>query len=184
MSYFSHMLTVRSGFPGNIFLFSCLVLLLSCQPKEQDIKSVLYAPMPNVIMDVDEVNETNRPVADAFKAYEKGNYSLAEERFTALPEDLKTPDVRFYLGMAKYAQGKYNEAKASINFGGKYGSRFGDAARYYGIIVDYERGSKASAFEQLKNLLYNKQLGAFTEKGQQLLEYLAVDPDIPENRDR
>lgn len=178
------MLTSFNKFSGRFILLSFLASLLSCQPKEPGLKTVLYAPMPNVIFDVSQANDTNRPVADAFKAYEKGDYSLAEERFAALPEDLKTPDVRFYLGMAKYAQGKYNEAKASINFGGKYGSRFGEAAKYYGIIVDYERGSKASAFEQLKNLLYSKQLGAFTEKGRQLLEYLAQDPDIPENRER
>ena len=140
--------------------------------------------MPNVIFDVSQANDTNRPVADAFKAYEKGEYALAEERFADLPEDLKTPDIRFYLGMSKYAQEKYADAKASINFGGKYGSHFGEAAKYYGIIIDYERGSKAAAFAQLKNLLNQKDLGTFTEKGEKLLAHLAMDPEIPENRER
>ena len=177
------MLTFRHKFPGTLFLTACMAMALSCQPKQPDTKTMLYAPLPNMIFDLNQVNDNNRPIAEAFEAYEKQDYLLAQHRFEGLPEELKTPDIYFYLGMSLFAQGKYSDSKGPLTTGGKYGSRFSGAAKYYLVIVDYEIGRKERAFERLKDLLYRDQLLDYTEKGQKLLEYLALDPEIPENRD-
>jgi hypothetical protein len=163
------------------YLFILILGLFACQPADKDMKSFLYEPYPNVIFDMRNVHDGNRDIAKAFSAYEKGNFESAYILFDALDYEQKTPDIYFYTGMSLFADGKFQESAGPLRTGGKYGSQFADAARYYLIIADFERGKKENAFDRLKQLLYQNRMGTFTEKGQLLLEYLANDPSIPEN---
>jgi hypothetical protein len=158
-----------------------MIAFHACQSPAPDVKSSLYEPYPNVIFDMVNIHDGNRAIANAFSEYEKGNYKRAYTLFDALTFDEKTPDIQFYTGMALFAAGKFEESVGPLRIGGKYGSQFQEAAKYYLVIVDFERGKKENAFDRLKVMIAQERLGGFSEKGQQLLEYLAEDPSIKEN---
>jgi hypothetical protein len=158
-----------------------MVAFHACQSAAPDVKSTLYEPYPNVIFDMGNIHDGNRAIADAFSEYEKGNYEKAYTLFNTLTFEEKTPDIHFYTGMSLFASGKFEESVGPLRIGGKYGSQFQEAAEYYLVIADYERGKKEIAFDRLKVMLAQNRLGGFSEKGQQLVKYIAADPDIKEN---
>ena len=116
-------------------------------------QAALYTPFPNVVFNLEKSNDQTREYEAAFTAYEKGEYQKAYDLFDALPEQIKTPDMYFYMGQCLVSLGRYEDAVAPLRLGGKFGSQFEYHAKYFLTIAFYEMGRLDKAYPIIQKLL-------------------------------
>lgn len=69
--------------------------------------------------------------AQAFNAYDMGNYALAAEYFATLVETEKTAENYFYMGMSNIEIGEYNTAVENLNIVSNNFSTYRDQSMWY-----------------------------------------------------
>jgi hypothetical protein len=94
-----------------IALASCLIIGLfyvSKSVNSNDLFDNYYEPYPNVYAPI--VRGENTSLTEAFKAYENGDFGLAENEFKLILKKDKNPNLRFYYAMTLLNQGETKDA--------------------------------------------------------------------------
>lgn len=102
-----------------------LILLISAsyfvlngngQPSPIDVFTEYYRPYNNLTGQVrGAAIKTEAISAEAYNAYDAGNFALAAEKFEALVEVEKTAENYFYMGIANIETGNYEIAVKNLN---------------------------------------------------------------------
>lgn len=95
---------------------SYFVLIGNGQPNPQDVFTEYYEPYNNLNGPVRGATINTEAIsAEAYSAYDAGNFVLAVERFEALVEVEKTAENYFYMGIANIETGNYEAAVTNLN---------------------------------------------------------------------
>lgn len=136
------------------------VLQMNAGGSPAQIAMANFEPYDNIAQPFERGSTEESLQADAYRAYEAGDYATAERGFAALPDDGKRP---FYLGQSLLAQEKFAEAEAVFLRLVTSDSPFRQESEYYLALAQLAQGDTAAAKAKLTNIVSDEQHLSYTE---------------------
>lgn len=151
---------------------SYFVLIGNGQPSPKDVFTEYYQPYTNLSGQVrGEAINTNAISAEAYNAYDAGDFALAAEKFEALVEVEKTAENYFYMGIANIETGNYEAAVTNLNTTLNNFATFQDQSKWYlsmallGANKEIEALSSLVALSTKKNSYKEKSVATLAKLG-------------------
>jgi FimV-like protein len=151
-----------------LFISSYLLLTRTTEPAELYAQN--FKPYPNVFEPVVRGTREQNQRAEAFAAYERGDYALAAEDFNALLKIREEPEILLLLGNANLILGKTSEAKENFVTLSKDFDDLDGLAKWYLSLCYLKMGDRDSAKVLLEEIA--GQESSYQQKARELLKRL------------
>ncbi|MFY0591646.1 hypothetical protein [Roseivirga sp.] len=158
-----------------ILLISASYLLIgNGQPNPQDVFTEYYTTYNALNGQTrGEAMDNSSLSAQAYNAYETGNFALAVEKFESLLEVEKTAESYFYNGIANIEIGNYDAALKNLNTTLNNFSTYKDQSKWFISLTLLNIEKEEEALSTLVSLASKK--GFYKSKSKQALESLGFD---------
>ncbi len=150
-----------------------LVLTGNGLPSSQDVFTEYYEPYNNLNGAVRGETRAASMSAEAYNAYDAGNYALAAEKFEALVEVEKTAENYFYMGIANIETGNYETAVKNLNTTLNNFSTYKDQSKWFLSMALLAADKEEEALSSLASLATKE--NAYKLKSTEVLKKLNIE---------
>lgn len=159
---------------------SYFVLSGSGQPSPKDVFTEYYQSYTYLNGQVRGATINSEAIsAEAYNAYDAGNFALAAEKFEALVEVEKTAENYFYMGIANIETGNYEVAVQNLNTTLNNFSTYKDQSKWFIGMALLANNKEDEALSSLVSLALKKG-SSYSQKSLTALNLLGLEIDIEE----
>lgn len=142
----------RLGIAAAILLAVIAYFWLTDSPSNEALFAAHYEAFPNLIAPIDKGADVENDLAQALRAYERGDFQEAVVLFESLPELDKNGQVYYGLSLLSVEQNTNAVAQLQVVASDK-NARYQQAAQWYLALAFLKTGDRSSSKSVLKQII-------------------------------